>query len=723
MFIGRDLDRVDALAKVLGTAEFAHDLRMSGMLFACVVRSTRPHALLAGIDVSGALAVPGVLRVLSYKDIPGQNTFGALRKDQPFLASTRVRYTGEPILVVLGQNEAVARQGAARVKIDYSDIDAVPNPDASGEGRSLIRDTGNIFAYKKVRKGDVEKGFAESDVVTAHTFRTTWIDHAFLETEAGIGYVDAGGRIVIKSSTQNIHYKRAEISRLLAMPEERIRVIQATTGGGFGGKLDVTVEGFLALAVHALKRPVFMRYTREESFLSNTKRHPLSIEYKTGARKDGTLTAVKVHVTGDTGPYASYGDAVCLRAAVHATGPYEVANVWADSTLFITNSPISGAMRGFGVPQLAFAHESQIDEVADLLGIDPMDIRIKNGLKRGSITATGQVLSASVGFVETLKRLEPFWRARKKQKSGSGFGLGCMYYGIGNTGVANPAHALVELGAEGRVILHTGACEIGQGSDTVLLQILLETLGLSQADVLLDRGDTDTSKDAGSSSASRQTYVSGRAVQEAALGLRTVLDKAGYYRGRTLRDIYCAMKDGGRLLFDGLFNPPASGLDEATGQGVPYATYAFASHMTEVEVEESTGACRVKQVYAAHDVGKSINPKGIKGQVCGGVAMGIGLALMEEFIPGKTASFDTYYIPTSMDMPRVEVFLVEDGEPTGPFGAKGVGEPALIPQAASIANAIRDAAGVRVYELPCHMERLKGLMEDKKATKREEAEP
>ena len=717
MFIGRDLDRVDALAKVLGTAGFAHDLRMEGMLFACVVRSTKPHALLRDVDVSGAYAVPGVLRVVSHKDIPGQNTFGALRKDQPFLAESRVRYVGEPILVVIGENEAVAREGAARVRIDYGEIDAVLEPDATGKGRQIY-DTGSLMAYKKVRKGDVEKGFAASDVVVAHTFRTTWIDHAFLETEAGIGYVDEGGRIVIKSSTQNIHYKRVEISRLLAIPEERIRVVQATTGGGFGGKLDVTCEGFLALAVHLLKRPVFMRYTREESFLSNTKRHPLSIDYKTGARKDGTLTAVKVDITGDTGPYASYGDAVCLRVAVHATGPYEVPNVWADCKLLYTNNPVSGAMRGFGVPQLAFAHESQLDEVAEALGMDPIDIRIRNGLKRGSVTATGQVLSASAGFVETLKKIEPFWRARQKTKKGSGFGLGCMYYGIGNTGVANPANALVELGEEGRVILHTGACEIGQGSDTALLQIALETLGVARSDVLLDRGDTDTSKDAGSSSASRQTYISGKAVQEAALGLRAFLDEAGYYhRGRALGDIYRATKDKGRLLFEGFFNPPASGLDEATGQGIPYATYAFASHMTEVEVEEATGACRVKQVHAAHDVGKSINPKAIRGQICGGVAMGVGLALMEEFIPGKTASFDAYYIPTSLDMPRVEVFLVEDEEPTGPFGAKGVGEPALIPQAASVVNAVTDAVGVHVYELPCHVERLKGLIESKKTTK------
>jgi CO/xanthine dehydrogenase Mo-binding subunit len=714
MFIGRDLERVDVLAKTIGTAAFAHDLKMEGMLFGCVVRSERPHAWIRRIDTSKAMATPGVVRILTYKDIPGKNLYGAIRKDQLFLADDRVKHIGEPILIVVAEDERAARMAAKSVTIAYEEIEAVLDPFAAGQsGLQVQTGKDNLMGYKKIRKGDVEKGLAESDVIVEHSFRTTWIDHAFLETEAGIGYMDASGRIVVKSSTQNIHYKRHEIAELLAMPEEKIRVLQATTGGGFGGKLDVTVEGFIALAVYHLKRPVFMRFTREESFLANTKRHPLSIEYTTGARKDGRLTAVKVNIIGDTGPYGSYGDAVCLRAAVHATGPYEVPHVFVDSKMFYTNNPVSGAMRGFGVPQLALAHESQLDEIAAIIGMDPLDIRMRNALRHGSATATNQILIASVGLTETLKKIEPFWRNRKKRNDGVGFGLGCMYYGIGNTGVANPAHAALELSEEGKVILHTGACEIGQGSDTTLLQILLETLQISRSDVVLDRGDTDTSKDAGSSSASRQTYISGRAVYDAAVTMRAFLAGKGYGRGRTLKDVYNVAKDEGDIVFEGFFNPPATGLDAETGLGVPYATYAFATHMSEVEVEASTGTCRVRKVYAAHDVGRAINPRNIKGQIAGGIAMGIGLALMEEYVPGKTASFDTYYMPTSMDMPEVEAFLVEDAEPTGPYGAKGVGEPALIPQAAAIVNAIRDATGVQVYDLPCDVERMKLLIERK----------
>jgi CO/xanthine dehydrogenase Mo-binding subunit len=714
LFIGEDLDRVDVLEKVLGAARYAHDFKTDGMLFACVVRSTRPHARIISIDLSAAMAVPGVVRILSHEDIPGENVYGAIRRDQPFLAAGVVRCVGEPILIVIGASEAQAREAASRVRIAYADLPCVPDMETARKGGPLVHDSGNLLMQKRVRKGDVEKGFAESDVVVSHVFRTTYVDHAYNETEAGVGWLDEAGRIVIRSSTQNIHYKRTEVARMLAVPEEKIRVLQATTGGGFGGKLDVTVEGFLGLAVYHTGRPVMMRYTREESFLSQTKRHPLRIDYTMGAKKDGSLTAVKVDILGDTGPYASYGGAVCLRVAVHAAGPYDVPNVWADSSFYYTNGPVAGAMRGFGIPQTAVANESMIDEIALLLGIDPLDIRIRNAMKQGSATSTGQVLSASVGFMETLRRIEPFWRERKKSKKGTGFGLGCMYYGVGNTGVANPSRMLLELGEEGRVILHSGACEIGQGSDTTLLQILLETLGMARSEVVLDRGDTDTSRNAGSSSASRQTYISGKAVQDAALKLREVLEKEGYYKGRALSDIYRSLKGGAPLFFEGYFDPPASGLDGQTGQGVPYATYAFATHMTEVEVEESTGICRVKRVRAAHDVGRGINPRGIKGQICGGIAMGIGLALMEEFIPGKTESFDTYYIPTSMDMPEVDVMVVEEAEPTGPFGAKGLGEPALVPQAASIVNAVRDATGACVYDLPCHVERLKGLLEARK---------
>jgi CO/xanthine dehydrogenase Mo-binding subunit len=713
MFVGRDLDRVDALGKVRGQVAFSADVKVDGMLFACVLRSVRPHARIRRIDASAALSLPGIIRVLTYKDIPGKNLFGAIRKDQLYLAEQKVRYIGEPILILVGEDETVTRKALSLINVEYKEIEPILDPFLAETAALTVHDAGNLLCYRTLRKGDTDKGFEEADVVVEQTYRTRWVDHAFMETEAGIGYVDEQGRVVVHSSTQNVHYKRSEISKLLAIAEDRIRVIQAPTGGGFGGKLDVTVEGFLALAAYHLKRPVMMRYTREESFLAHTKRHPLWIEYKTGARNDGTLTAVKVNIVGDTGAYASYGETVCLRSAVHATGPYEVPNVHVDSKMFYTNNPPSGAMRGFGIPQVACAHESQLDEIASILKIDPLDIRMRNALKAGSLTATSQVLTHSAGFMETLKQIEPYWRKRRKAGDNCGFGIGCMYYGIGNTGIANPATVGLELGEKGKIVFHNGACDIGQGSDTVLLQIVLETLGVPASEVVMLCGDTDTSKDAGSSSASRQTYISGRAAYEAALKMKDFLTQTGYYKGKSLAEVYRFAKDEKPLLFEGYFNPPATGIDPQTAQGMPYATYAFATHMTEVEVEEATGVCHVKRVVASHDVGKGVNPKSVKGQIHGGVAMGIGLALMEEFMPAKTTSFDTYYIPTAMDMPDVTALIVEDEEPTGPYGAKGVGEPALIPQAASIINAIRDAVDVRVFELPCDIERLKILMEKK----------
>jgi len=714
MIVGSNKPRIDILDKILGRPVFAADKKIDGAFHGVVYRSPRPHAWIRAIDIREALSLPGIVRVISSADIPGEKFFGAIKKDQPCLAFDRVRYMGEPILVLVGETEKAARNALDRVRIEFEDIESINDPFLAQRSSTHIHENGNLLCHRKVIKGDVEKGFARSDVIIDHSYSTTWLDHGFMETEAGIGYLDDAGRVVVTSSTQNIHYKMKEIARVLGIPEDHVRVIQATTGGGFGGKLDVTVELFLALAVYHTKKPVVMRFTREESFLSNTKRHPLYIEYKTGAKKDGTIQAVKINIVGDTGPYISYGETVCLRAAIHATGPYEIPNVRADSRMFYTNNPVCGAMRGFGVPQLAFAHESQMDEIARAINMDPLDIRMKNGLRKGSLTATSQVLNHSVGFIETLRKIEPFWRARKKNSQTSGYGIGCMFYGCGNTGISNPSRCHLKLTEDGKIAFHSGVCEIGQGSDTILLQILLETLKIDEKNVALVRGDTDTSTDVGSTSASRQTYISGRAVYEAASSCRSYLEKRGFYRGRTLIDIYSEARTEQNLIFHGYFDPPTSQLNIETSAGTPYATYAFATHMTEIEVDEKTGVCLVKKVYAAHDVGKAVNPRLVKGQVYGGVAMGIGLALMEEFVPGKSASLDNYYMPTSMDMPDIEVLIVEDEEPTGPFGAKGVGEPALIPQAASIMNAIQDAEGVRPFQLPCHIERLKKLIEDKK---------
>ena len=715
MYVGKDVDRIDALDKVLGKPIFSGDISMPGMLHGCILRSARPHARISRIDLKDALSLEGVVKVITSRDIPGENLHGIIRKDQPYLAEDKVRYIGEPILIVLAESEEAARNALQRVTVKYEDIEAVLDPFSALDSSIRSHDQDNLLCFKTLTKGDVEKGFRESDLIVEHTYGTTWVDHAFLETESGVGWIDEAGKIVINSSTQNTHYKRREVSRLLRMPEERIRVIQAATGGGFGGKLDVTVEGFIALSVFLTGRPVMIRYTREESFLSNTKRHPLHVVYKTGFRKGGEIVAVHACITGDTGAYVSYGEVVCLRVAIHATGPYEVPNVHVESRMFYTNNPVSGAMRGFGVPQLAFAHESQMDDAARVLGLDPLDIRMSNALKRGSLTATSQVLEHSAGFPECLKRIEPLWRGRKKRGEGSGFGLGCMFYGIGNTGTSNPSHCYLRLTEGGRVALHSGVCDMGQGSETALCQILCDTLGVRHTDIVFPPCDTDLSKDAGSSSASRQTYIAGRAVLEAGLKLKSFLEGEGFYEGRSLSDIYeGSVKERGQAVFEGYFDPPITALDEKTSQGTPYATYAFAAHMTEVRVDTVTGSCKVVKVYASHDVGRAINARSVKGQIYGGISMGIGLALMEEFIPSGTTSLDGYYVPTSMDMPEVEVLLVEAEEPTGPYGAKGVGEPALIPQAASIVNAIADATGARVYRLPCTMERLKALIENEK---------
>ncbi|MCX5831897.1 MAG: xanthine dehydrogenase family protein molybdopterin-binding subunit [Deltaproteobacteria bacterium] len=711
MFIGKDMPRIDSLDKVLGRPVFAGDMMMEGMLHAAILRSTRPHAIIRTIDSAAALKLAGVVKIITVRDVPGENLFGIIKKDQPYLADGRVYCVGQPILIVVAETERTARQAMSLITIAYDEITPVFAPSASPDtAPSIHGESGNLLCLRTLIKGDAERALADADVVVSNTYRTTWVDHAFLETEAGIGYVDGSGRIVIASSTQNIHYKRREVSRLLAIPEESVQMIQTTTGGGFGGKLDMTVEGYLALAVYHTRRPVLMRFSREESFLSNTKRHPLYIDYTTGVRRDGSITGVKVSIVGDTGAFVSYGEVVCLRAACHATGPYEVPHAYVESRMFYTNNPVSGAMRGFGIPQLAFAHESQLDQIAMRLGMDRLDIRVKNALRKGSYTATSQLLEHSVGLVETLRKVEPYWRARKKESDRRGFGLGCMYYGCGNTGSSNPSGCHIRLAGDGRIALHLGACEIGQGSDTVLMQIMMETLGVGGNAVQLVRGDTDTSRDAGSSSASRHTYITGRAVYEASARTRSYLEESGYYRGRDLRDICEEANARGTAVFEGFFDPPTTPVDPATCQGVPYATYAFATHMTEVDVDRVTGECRIVKVHAAHDVGKVVNPTLVKGQVYGGVAMGIGFALMEAFEPGKTESFDGYYIPTSLDMPDIEVHLVEDEEPTGPFGAKGVGEPALIPQAAAIVNAITDATGARPFELPVDMERLKKLI-------------
>jgi CO/xanthine dehydrogenase Mo-binding subunit len=733
--IGIETPRVDVLEKVLGSVRFGADRSVEDPFHLKVVRSTRPHARIVEIQVDEASRMRGVERIFTAGDIPGKNRIGIITKDQPVLAGDVVRYVGDPVALVAARSEEAGEEAAGRVRVVYEDLPFVSNPEEALKPYAPpIHEKGNLLLEFHVVKGDVDAGFKEADVIAEETYATTWIEHAYLEPDAGIAYLDEAGRITVVCPTQNIHYDQKDVAAALNLPLEKVRVIQSATGGGFGGRLDLTVQCFLALAVYHLRRPVRLVYSREEVFQGTSKRHPLRIRYKSGATRDGTLTAVEADILGDTGAYASYGVAVCNRSAVHATGPYRVPNVRVRSQMVYTNNSWSGAMRGFGVPQMAFAHESQMDLLARELKMDPVEFRLTNALRAGDETPTGQTLAASVGIGETLRRIKE-WRDQQsfsredmqRPYIRKGLGVGCMWYGIGNTGVPNPSTAQTEIGPDGEIRLLTGAADMGQGSDTTLLQIASEALGVGMDGIRLIGGDTALTTDAGASSASRQTYISGNAVLNSVKDLRQVILKEaslilrvaegdlfledGIVRARSNPSVCLSVREvarrSGKLLRgEGFFDPETTRVDPKTGQGIPYSTYAFATHLAEVEVDIETGKVRVSRVVACHDVGKAIHPKNIRGQIAGGVTMGLGFALMEEYVPGETASFVDYLIPTVKDIPEVIPIIVEDEEPTGPFGAKGVGEPALIPTAPAILNAVADAVGQRVYQLPANLERV-----------------
>lgn len=401
--VGASVKKADAIPKVTGAAVFAADIQKPGMLFAKVLRSKVAHAELTGIDTSEAARQPGVVRVLTADDVPGPNGVGIIIKDEPVLCKDKIRRMGDALALVVAESEEAAAAACALVKVSYRELPTVFDArEAMKPGAPVVHST-NVLGVQRIRKGDVEAAFAQADIIVENTYTTQMVEHAYIEPEAGVGEYD-GDVLTLWVSTQNVHFDRKEVARNLKLPVNKVRIIQTVTGGGFGGKLDISVQCYLALAAYHTRRPVKMVYTREESMISSAKRHPYYIEYKTGATKEGKLLAVKTTIIGDTGAYASYGPAVLIRAAVHATGPYEVPNVYADAFTVYTNNPMAGAMRGFGVPQMAFAHESQMDQVAERAGISPVDVRQLNCLRAGGVTATGQVLASSVGILATIEQ-------------------------------------------------------------------------------------------------------------------------------------------------------------------------------------------------------------------------------------------------------------------------------------------------------------------------------
>ena len=728
--VGQRMPRVDGVPKIKGTDLFGADTMPSGALWIRVVRSPHARARFTLGDL-GSLK-ERLAAVLTAADIPF-NGYGIYPdiKDQPVLADGLVRYRGEAVLALVGERTAVLAVRDEDVPITWAveppviGIDAAKALDAplvqADKPRNLLLEGG-------VSSGDPAVAFARCAAVAEGVFETSFVEHAYIEPEAGWAQ-RVGDRIEIHATTQTPYMDRDEIASVMRLAPEAVRIVPTACGGGFGGKLDLSVQPLIAVAAWKLGHPVALVYTRPESMAATTKRHPARIKTRFGCDANGKLLACDVTATFDTGAYASWGPTVANRVPVHAMGPYAVPNVRTWGEAFFTNGPPAGAFRGFGVPQAAIAHEAMMDELADRLGIDRLEFRHRNALRAGDTTATGQKLEHSAGLAQCLEALRPHWRKAQEEvaafnaKDGPrrcGVGIGCMWYGIGNTSMSNPSRMRVGLAADGTLTLYNGALDIGQGSNTIMTQIAADALGLPAARFALVSGDTDLTADAGKTSASRQTFVSGRAAEAAGRDLRQQilrLANAGADARLSLEGATLTVRDGnevhaldltkiGPLVGEGSFDPPTTPLD-ADGQGIPYATYAFAAQMATVEVDLELGTVKVLRIVAAHDVGKAINPTLVEGQIQGGIAQGLGLALMEEYLPGRTENLHDYLIPTVGDVPEIDCLLIEDPEPLGPSGAKGVGEPGLVPTAPAILGAVHHATGVRARRIPLLPHRLR----------------
>jgi len=734
-YMGHRIPSIDGIDKVTGKAMFGADHAPDGALWLRVVRSPHAHARFHVGDCSALYTrYPGLVRILSAADVPGHNGFGIYPdiKDQPVLAPGIVRYRGEALLALAGDQDTLSRLTDAELPIDWQVLTAILDPRAAlAEGAPAInpKQPGNVLISGRVHTGEVPPHGSPGLVEASGEFETSSVEHAYIEPEAGYARRIDANRIEVSACTQSPYMDRDEVANVLGIEPERVRIRPSACGGGFGGKLDQSVQPLVALAAWLLEAPVRCVYRRTESMAATTKRHPSRIRARAVAEPGGRLLGYEFDADLDTGAYASWGPTVAGRVPVHCMGPYRIPNVRADARAIFTHSPPAGAFRGFGVPQAAVANETLIDELAIACAIDPLEFRHMNALRSGDRTATGQVLEASVGLRACLEALRPRWRQLREQAQAfnasnntrrRGVGIACMWYGCGNTSVSNPSAMRVTLSRDGRVVFYNGAQDIGQGSSTVMLQIMAEALGLPIEQIEMVVSDTDLTEDAGKSSASRQTFVSGRAAQLAGEDLRghilqlanlgadagisingALLCITGRNAERTiaLAELPVVANDEVVLTGRGEFDPPTRPLDE-NGHGIPYATYGFAAQLASLEVDPALGKVTLLDIVAAHDVGAAVNPMLVEGQIEGGIAQGIGLAMMEEYVQGRTENLHDYLIPSIGDVPGIECLLIEDPEPLGPYGAKGIGEPALVPTAPAILNALYHAIGVRLRRLP-----------------------
>jgi aldehyde oxidoreductase len=732
--VGASIAKVDGAAKLTGAERFGADaLPDDAFLTLRIIRSPHAHARFVLGDMAPLLAAhPGLVRVLTAADIPGRNLYGIYPtgKDQPVLAERHVRHRGEAVCALVGDAATLARIPDSAVPIVWEPLSPVTFDTAAHAAPLHDHAPGNVLCEGRVKTGDVEAGLRAAAYARIET-ETGFVEHAYIEPEAGYAH-RVGDRIEVVACTQTPYMDRDELGPILGIAPTQVRIIPTAVGGGFGGKLDLSLQPLACVAAWVLGRPVRCVYTRPESMASTTKRHPARVRAEAAADAQGRLTALRFHGDFNTGAYASWGPTVANRVPVHASGPYVVPALLATTTALHTNDPPAGAFRGFGVPQASLATEALMDMLADQLGIDALEFRHINALRPGDATATGHVLGQGAALAECLDALRPHWTALRAAAAAHnatpgpmrhGVGIACMWYGIGNTSMSNPSEMVMGIDAAGRPVLFSGAVDIGQGSNTVMTQIAADALGVAAADVRLVAGDTDLTRDAGKTSASRQTLVSGNAARLAGAALRAeILRRANAgadgrivlqdgallveHDGAATRiDLPPPDAEGLRLRGEGRYDPPITMLD-ADGQGIPYASYAFAAQIAAVSVDTGLGTVKVSRIVAAHDVGRAVNPQQVEGQIHGGIAQGLGLALMEEYLPGRTENLHDYLIPTIGDIPPIDTILIEAGDPHGPYGAKGVGEPALIATAPAIMAAIHHAAGVRITRVPATPDRV-----------------
>lgn len=747
-WIGKRVVRKDAPEKVTGRARFVADLFVPGMLRVRVVRSPVARGRVRRMDTAGAFEVPGVVAVLTARDIPGRNCIPVVFDDLPLLAAEEVRFHGEPLAVVAAETEDAAEEAARRVAVEVEELPPVLDPLESlrPDAPRLWADD-NVFQRWHVRRGDVDAAMRRADLVVAHTYRTSSQEHAYLEPQGMLAVPTPDGGVEVTGSMQCPFYVREGVATVLGLPLASVRAVQATTGGGFGGKEDVPsiVAGQAALVAWKTGRPARLIYTRDEDILSMSKRHPGVVESRLGFARDGTLLAADVRYVLDAGAYATLSPVVAWRGTVHAVGPYRCDHVRVETLAVATNKVPCGAFRGFGSPQVLFAAESQMDEAAHRLDLDPVEIRRRNALRDGDVTPTGQRLRAEVGLSEALERVAAAsgWAGKRARgAAGTGprrYGIGCsvVHYGVClGAGGRNldRAGAFVQLMYDGSAIFAVGTTEMGQGMQTVLAQIVAEELGVPYEAVRPVPTDTHLVPDSGPTVASRTTVMSGNALREAAAPIRRALQEVGATLLEVEDPAMVRLEDGRALAPDGrsvgydevlhrcflerrhlassgMAVSPETSWDPETGAGDAYITYAFAANVVEVEVDVETGEVEVLRVHAAHDVGRAVNPTGAEGQIEGGSAQGLGYALLEEVLHDERGRmvnnrFSTYLIPTARDVPPIHAHLVEHPTDVGPYGAKGFGEQPLMGIAPAVANAVFHATGVRMREIPITPERL-----------------